>query len=83
MQQKELPVFDIFEEHIKDLPTGRFSSNLDSRFKDIYLEQKRELRDKGKIKDCEIACSERCLKPRKLDDQTEMSKTEESYDPVL
>ena len=40
MQQKKFPVYEIFEQYIKDLPTSRFSPNWDDRFKEIYIEQK-------------------------------------------
>lgn len=83
MQQKNYPVFEIFEEHFKDLPTSRFSTNLDDKFKEIYIEQKKKMKELGIIKDSEIACSERINKMAKLDQQTEMSMyTEESYEPI-
>lgn len=59
MQQKNYPVFEIFEEHIKDLPTSRFSTNLDDKFKEIYIEQKKRMKNLGLIGDYDIACSER------------------------
>ena len=62
MQQKEYPVFDIFEEHIKDLPTSRFSTNLDDKFKEIYVQQKKKMRDLGLIGDHELANSARVHK---------------------
>jgi hypothetical protein len=84
MQQKNYPVFDIFEEHIKDLPTSRFSTNLDDKFKEIYIEQKKRMKDLGLIGDFDIACTERAVKLRKLDQRTEVSfLTEESYEPIL
>ena len=83
MQQKNYPVFEIFEEHIKDLPTSRFSTNLDDKFKEIYIEQKKKMKSMGLIGDYDIACSERAHKMRKLDQETEMSFfTEESYEPI-
>lgn len=84
MQQKNYPVFDIFEEHIKDLPTSRFSTNLDDKFKEIYIEQKKRMKELGMIGDYDIACSERAVKLKKLDQQTEASFfTEESYEPIV
>ena len=55
MQQKNYPVFEIFEDHIKDLPTSRFSTNLDDKFKEIYIEQKKKMKDMGLIGDFDIA----------------------------
>jgi hypothetical protein len=84
MQQKNYPVFDIFEEHIKDLPTSRFSTNLDDKFKEIYIEQKKRMKDLGLIGDFDIACTERAVKLKKLDQRTDVSfLTEESYEPIL
>lgn len=83
MQQKEYPVFDIFEEHIKDLPTSRFSTNLDDKFKEIYIEQKKKMKAMGLIGDFDFANTERAHKMNKLDKKTEMSfMTEESYMPI-
>lgn len=83
MQQKDYPVFDIFEEHIKDLPTSRFSTNLDDKFKEIYIEQRKRMKDLGLIGDFDLACTERAHKLGKLDKETEMSfLTEESYEPI-
>lgn len=83
MQQKNYPVFEIFENHIKDLPTARFSTNLDDKFKEIYIEQKKRMKDMGLIGDFDIACSERAHKLSKLDKETEMSfMSEESYEPI-
>lgn len=36
LQQKQYPVFDIFEAHIKDLPTDRFSRELDEHYKEVF-----------------------------------------------
>lgn len=83
MQQKNYPVFEIFEEHIKDLPTSRFSTNLDDKFKEIYVEQKKKMKAMGLIGDFDIANSERVTRARKLDQQSEISfMTEESYVPI-
>lgn len=83
MQQKNYPVFEIFEDNIKDLPTSRFSTNLDDKFKEIYIEQKKKMKSLGLIGDYDIACSERAHKMRKLDQETEISfMTEESYEPI-
>jgi len=83
MQQKEYPVFEIFEEHIKDLPTSRFSTNLDDKFKEIYMEQKKRMKEMGLIGDFDMACTERAHKLGKLDKETEMSFfTDESYEPI-
>lgn len=83
MQQKNYPVFDVFEEYIKDLPTSRFSANSDDKFKEIYIEQKRKMKRKGKLKDNEYAVSERANRTRKFDQQTEISiMSEESYEPI-
>jgi len=47
LQQKEYPVFDVFENYIKDLNTHRFSTELDEDYKKIYIEQMRKLKDLG------------------------------------
>jgi hypothetical protein len=39
MQQKDLPVYELFEDHIKELPTLRFSSHLNEEYKTIFMEQ--------------------------------------------
>jgi hypothetical protein len=36
LQEKKYPVYDLFEEHIKDLETDRFSKESDDKFKDIF-----------------------------------------------
>ena len=59
MQQKNYPVFDIFEQYIKDLPTSRFSANWDDKFKDIYIEQKKRMKMMGLISDLDYASTER------------------------
>ncbi|CAI2382453.1 unnamed protein product [Moneuplotes crassus] len=83
MQQKNYPVFDIFEKHIKDLPTSRFSTNLDDKFKEIYIEQKKKMKEMGLIGDFDFACTARAQKLGKLDKQTEMSIfSEESFEPI-
>lgn len=83
MQQKNYPVFEIFEDHIKDLPTARFSTNLDDKFKEIYMEQKKKMKDMGLIGDFDFAITERAQKLSKLDKETEMSfLSEESYEPI-
>jgi hypothetical protein len=83
MQQKNYPVFDVFEEYIKDLPTSRFSANSDDKFKEIYIEQKRKMKRKGKLKDNEYAVSERANRTKKLDHPVEISiMSEESYEPI-
>ena len=38
LQEKSLPVSELFEEHIKDLDTERFSKECDDKFKHIYEE---------------------------------------------
>jgi hypothetical protein len=50
LQQKDYPVFDVFEEFIKDLDTQRFSTELDEDYKQIYIEQMRKLKEMGFIK---------------------------------
>lgn len=73
MQQKDYPVFDIFEEHIKDLPTSRFSTNLDEQYKEIYIEQKRMLKSLGLWYDYDFSKTERLLNKVKLDKHPELS----------
>ena len=38
LQQKGIPIYDIFDKNIKDLPTTRFSADLDEHYKEIYYE---------------------------------------------
>ena len=38
LQQKGYPVFDVFEEDIRNIETYRFSKNLDEEYKKIYYE---------------------------------------------
>jgi hypothetical protein len=47
LQQKDYPVFDIFETYIKDLQTHRFSTELDEDYKNIYIDQMRKLKTLG------------------------------------
>lgn len=37
MQRKEFPVYEVFEQHIKDIKTSRFTSNNDEDFKEIFI----------------------------------------------
>ena len=84
LQQKKYPVFDIFEEHIKDLPTARFSTNLDDKFKEIYVEQKKRMKDLGLIDDRELANTVRDHPVCKLGRHEEPSFTSDgSYMPIL
>jgi len=50
LQQKDYPVFDIFEKYIVNLKTERFSIDLDEDYKDIYIEQMRKLNQLGLLK---------------------------------
>lgn len=47
LQQKDYPVFDVFEKYIKDLDTQRFSTELDEDYKHIYIQQMRKLKELG------------------------------------
>ncbi|CAI2386524.1 unnamed protein product [Moneuplotes crassus] len=47
LQQKDYPVFDVFEKYISGLETNRFSTELDEDYKNIYIEQMRKLKDLG------------------------------------
>ncbi len=47
LQEKEYPVYDLFEEHIKDLETERFSKDCDDRFKELFKEQETRLKELG------------------------------------
>jgi hypothetical protein len=38
LQKKGIPIYDIFDKNIKDLPTARFSPDLDDQYKKIYFE---------------------------------------------
>ena len=38
LQQRDVPIYEIFDKHIKDLPTTRFSVDLDEHYKEIYYE---------------------------------------------
>ena len=39
MQKKDYPVYEIFEQHIKDIQTSRFTSNNDEDFKRLFQKQ--------------------------------------------
>ena len=47
LQQKDYPVFDVFEKYISTLETKRFSTELDEDYKNIYIEQMRRLKHLG------------------------------------
>jgi hypothetical protein len=49
LQQKDYPVFDVFETYVKDLSTQRFSTELDEEYKHIYVEQMRKLKELGML----------------------------------
>lgn len=38
LQHKGIPIYEIFDANIKDLPTTRFSPELDDEYKKIYFE---------------------------------------------
>lgn len=38
LQRKGIPIYEIFDINIKDLPTSRFSPDLDDQYKNIYLD---------------------------------------------
>ncbi|CDW75815.1 UNKNOWN [Stylonychia lemnae] len=42
LQRKGIPIYEIFDLNIKDLPTTRFSPDLDDQYKKIYFEQLRK-----------------------------------------
>jgi hypothetical protein len=64
MQQEGMPVYDLFEVHIKDLPTSRFSTNLNQGFKGIYLQEQKKKLDLGLVDLKKIIKSERATKPK-------------------
>lgn len=47
LQQKDYPVFEVFETYIKDLDTQRFSTELDEDYKHIYIQQMKRLKELG------------------------------------
>lgn len=74
LQQKDYPVFDVFETYIKDLNTQRFSTELDEDYKNIYIEQMRKLKELGLL-EREWYKSERKQWRKKLGD----SQTNDSF----
>ncbi len=47
LKEKGLPVSEVFEDEIKDIPTTRFSTHFDDEYKTMYEEL---LKERGKIK---------------------------------
>lgn len=47
LQKKGIPIYEIFDINIKDLPTARFSAELDDQYKQIYYEQQKRLKQRG------------------------------------
>jgi hypothetical protein len=72
LQQKEYPVFDVFETYVKDLSTQRFSTDLDEGYKHIYIEQMRKLKELGLLEK-DIHKSERRKKSCKKLEESEAS----------
>lgn len=50
LQQKGYPVFDVFEDDIRNIETYRFSKNLDEEYKKIYYELRKTNFAKSKCK---------------------------------
>lgn len=50
LQQKGYPVFEIFEQNIKNIATSRFSTNLDEEYKNIYYQEQKKNFKKSKCK---------------------------------
>ena len=48
LQKKGVPIYEIFDNNIKDLPTARFSPDLDDQYKKIYFEQIQKILNKRK-----------------------------------
>jgi len=42
LKEKGLPVSEVFEDEIKDIPTTRFSTHFDDEYKAMYEELQRE-----------------------------------------
>ena len=42
LKEHGLPVSEVFESHIKDLPTTRFSTQFDDEYKHIYFQLRQE-----------------------------------------
>lgn len=49
MQEKEYPVYDLFEKHIKDLDTERFSMESDDKFKEAFKAQEKKMKEMGML----------------------------------
>ena len=77
LQQKDYPVFEIFEQDIKTLDTFRFSKELDEEYKSFYLkmQKKKFLRSRYKSKYIKSFRAERY---EKLIDQYENQTVDES-----
>ena len=43
LQEKKYPVYDLFEEHIKNLETERFSKHCDDKYKEAVKEQEQRM----------------------------------------
>ena len=50
LQQKGYPVFDVFEDDIRNIETYRFSKNLDEEYKKIYYQFRKKNFVKSKCK---------------------------------
>ena len=49
LQHKGIPIYDIFDKNIKELPTTRFSADVDDHYKEIYFEQRKKLMRQGRL----------------------------------
>ena len=82
LQEKKYPVYDLFEEHIKDLETERFSKDCDDRFKELFKEQESRLKELGIVNDDSFVSNDPD-QMRKLNSKSSCSfVSDASYAPI-
>ena len=70
-KNKDYPVYEIFEADIKDVPTYRFSTNLDEEYKELYEEINKSLSQKSNRKS-------QCLQKNNSKNQNNIDASESS-----
>ena len=57
LQEQKYPVYELFEKHIKDVQTERFSRDCEDRFKELFKDQEERLKELGILVDEEMSNS--------------------------